>query len=108
VAGATGYWIYQADSFQSGQPINWTRLPYELPQGWNGTLAAGVYSITAANGTLESPKSNIIALLPPAGAAKATGTVIPGSGKLNPASWIPEWLRAAPSTTHLAILEQTA
>lgn len=100
VPGATGYWIYQTESIQPGQPIVWTRLPYEVPQGWNGTLAAGAYAITAANGTLESSKSNIIGLLPLPGAAR-TGTA-------SSANWIPPWLRAAPNTARFAMLQRTA
>jgi len=86
VPGATGYWIYQANPNSPGQPITWTRLQLEVPQGWNGTLVPGVYSVTAANGTVESPKSNAVTLPPrPArprassGSAPARSTRAPGS-----------------------------
>jgi Fibronectin type III domain len=95
VPGATGYWIYQANPFTPPNPITWTRLMFEVPQGWNGTLAPGVYTVTAANGTLESPKSNQIALPPGQAATRASlsGTPHP----LNPLAWVPAWLRADPN-----------
>ena len=107
VPGATGYWIYETNSITPGQPIVWTKLPYEVPQGWNGTLAPGAYSITAANGTLESPKSNIVVLQPlPGSAAARTG--MSRSGTINPAGWIPAWQRATPNVPYIAILERRA
>ena len=57
VPGAARDWIYQADPVTPPSPPTWTRLPYEVPQGWNGTLAPGLYEITAADQTLESPPS---------------------------------------------------
>lgn len=96
VPGATGYWIYQANPFTPPNPPTWTRLPYEVPQGWNGALPPGLYEVTAANGTLESPPSNQVALPPATSAARARPTGRGGS--LNPLGWIPPWLRAAPDT----------
>jgi hypothetical protein len=91
VPGAAGYWIYQASS---AVPPAWTRLPYELPQGWAGTLPPGTYEVTAANGTLESPASNQVTLPAPAGTAAApTGQ----ARFLSPLGWVPPWLRAAPN-----------
>lgn len=99
VPGATGYWIYETDSLSPGVSPTWTRLPLELPAGWNGTLAAGAYAVTAANGSLESPMSNIIVLEgAPAGTLPSSGdqaTGIPGA--INPTAWIPSWLNAAPN-----------
>ena len=100
VSGAAGYWIYQANPSTPLDPPTWTRLPYEVPQGWNGTLAPGTYEVTAANGTLESAPSNQVTLPPATGAAAARAT---GRGALNPLGWIPAWLGAAPNAalTHL-------
>ena len=100
VSGAAGYWIYQANPSTPPDPPTWTRLPYEVPQGWNGTLAPGTYEVTAANGTLESAPSNQVTLPPAAGAAAARAS---GRGALNPLGWIPAWLGAAPNAalTHL-------
>lgn len=104
-ATATGYWIYQAVPGKT--PIQWTRLQYEVPAGWNSSLAAGTYSLTAGNGTLESPKSNSVVL--PLLSASARAARPAESGRpLNPASWIPAWLRAAPNIPALATFERTA
>ncbi len=99
VPGAAGYWIYQANPSTPPNPPTWTRLPFEVPQGWNGTLAPGLYEVTAANGTLESPPSNEVALPPATGAAMARPAGRGGS--LKPLGWIPPWLRAAPNTALL-------
>jgi lysophospholipase L1-like esterase len=96
VPGAAGYWIYQANPVTPPNPPTWTRLPYEVPQGWNGTLAPGVYEITAANGTLESPPSNQVVLPPATSAASARATGRAGS--LHMLGWTPPWFRAAPNT----------
>jgi hypothetical protein len=97
VPGATGYWIYQANPFTPPNPPTWTRLPLELPAGWNGTLSAGLYAVTAANGSLESPMSNQVQL-PPAGSAAARTQPAGGSAApLNPLAWVPGWLIAAPN-----------
>src|SRR5258707_7273389 len=95
VPGATGYWIYQANPFTPPKPPTWTRLPNEVQQGWNGTLAPGLYEVTAANGTLESPPSNQVTLPPATGAAVARPTGRGGS--LTPLGGIPPWFRAAPN-----------
>ena len=95
VPGAAGYWIYQANPVIPPDPPTWTRLPLEVQQGWNGTLAPGLYEVTAANGTLESPPSNQVTLAPAAGAAHARATTRRGS--LNLLGWIPPWFRAAPN-----------
>jgi hypothetical protein len=94
VPGAAGYWIYQANPSTPPDPPTWTRLPYEVPQGWNGTLAPGTYEVTAANGTLESAPSNQITLPTATGPATARTT---HRGALNPLGWTPPWLRAAPN-----------
>lgn len=100
VPGAAGYWVYSGTQ-AIGSPVTWTRLPYEVPQGWNGSLVPGLYSVTAANGTLESAKSNSVAFTT-AGARKLAATV-PST-----ASWIPAWLRAMPGAPTLAMLEERA
>lgn len=101
VPGATGYWIYQANPFTPPNPPTWTRLIYEVPQGWNGTLSPGIYTVTAANGTLESPQSNQQPLPPPGMAPAASplteSPLTGGPGSLNPLGWMPAWLRAAPN-----------
>ena len=94
VPGAAGYWIYQANPSTPPDPPTWTRLPYEVPQGWNGTLAPGTYEVTAANGTLESAPSNQVTLPAATGTARILAI---GSGALNPLGWTPPWLRAAPN-----------
>ncbi|HEX6523841.1 MAG TPA: GDSL-type esterase/lipase family protein [Streptosporangiaceae bacterium] len=100
VPGATGYWIYSGTQ-SIGSPVTWTRLQFEVPQGWNGSLVPGLYAVTAANGTLESAKSNSIAFT--SAAAKKLIARVP-----SPASWIPAWLRAVPNAPALAMLEQRA
>jgi hypothetical protein len=94
VPGSTGYWIYQANA---GTPPTWTKLALEVPQGWNGTLNPGLYAVTAANGTLESPMSNQVQLLGVQGSARRP--LSGGPSAINPGSWIPAWLRAAPNET---------
>jgi hypothetical protein len=110
VPGATGYWIYQQNPASIGQPITWTRLIYEVPQGWNGSLAAGIYVLTAANGTLESPMSNQVLLqpLPNSSGTNGASIAMPRSGTLNPAGWIPAWLRAAPNAPLIVMIQQRA
>ncbi len=101
VPSATGYWVYSGTQVL-GNPITWTRLPLEVPCNWNGSLEPGVYAITAANGTLESPKSNQVELPPPPGAPiRATGTADRAmriTHGLNWLAWVPAWLRADPNT----------
>jgi lysophospholipase L1-like esterase len=95
VPGATGYWIYSANPFTPPNPPTWTRLIYEVPLGWNGSLTAGLYEMTAANGSLESPMSNAVQLSGTPPAAKPSS--VRGAGAISPAAWIPGWLRAAPN-----------
>jgi lysophospholipase L1-like esterase len=106
VPNATGYWIYQANPASPGQPVTYTRLQYEVPLGWNGTLVPGIYTVTAANGTLESPKSNAVPLPPPQGAASSRARA--GLRPISPGAWIPAWLRAVPNLAALAMIDQRA
>jgi hypothetical protein len=107
VTGATGYWVYQGSSGGSGQPVTWTRLPYEVPQGWNGTLPSGTYSVTAANGSLESAMSNAVSVSSASGTAASLR--VGGSARsVNSTSWVPAWLRAAPGTASFATLQGRA
>ena len=52
---ATGYRVYSR-VLVPPSPITWTRLPLEVPCGWNGSLQPSLYAVAAANGTLESPE----------------------------------------------------
>ena len=93
---ATGYWVYSG-SQPVGQPVTWTRLPLEVPCNWNGSLSPGLYSITAANGTLESPKSNSVVLqFGPSAPTTNTGAFGRTRG-LNWLAWVPGWMRAEPN-----------
>ena len=102
---ASGYWIYSG-TVTPPNPIIWTRLPLEVPCGWNSSLQPGLYAVTAANGTLESPKSNQVVLPPPVAAPiRASGTARL-AGSINWLAWVPAWLRAdpnAPLTRHGAM-----
>jgi hypothetical protein len=53
--------------------------------------------------------SNSVGLPPPTGSAHAAaGTPMPRSGSLNPAAWIPAWLRAAPNLAVVAMVQRRA
>jgi len=97
---ATGYWVYSG-VLVPPNPVTWTRLPLEVPCGWNGSLQPGLYAVTAANGTLESPMSNQLLLTgPPSLRASGSAPV----GAINWLAWVPGWLRAAPNAAPLVRL----
>ncbi len=101
---ASSHWIYSG-VLVPPNPIVWTRLPLEVPCGWNGSLQPGLYAVTAANGTLESPKSNQVELPAPVAAPiSASGTT--RARPISWLAWVPAWLRAdpnAPLTRHGAM-----